>query len=224
MWKTDYLGIHEKIYQQKKAAGESGWSSKEGALGMLDFVDDALRRKGATEKGKLLELGCGDGGVTLQFAKKGFDVYGIDIVPMAISWAQERAKQQGLSAQFQAGNVTDLPYPDDLFKIVLDAACSHCIIEDDRGLFFSQAFRVLKPDGLLILHALCGEPKSEIRKIFDPITRYAVRDGVAGRYFGLPEGILEEIRSVGFRILHWEIMTFEAEEMDDMIVVYAVKP
>ncbi len=154
MYKTDYLGVHEKIYQRKKAEGEPGWGSGEGDERMLAIVEDALQRKGCTEKGKLLELGCGDGSTALPLAKKGFDVYGVDIVPMAIEWAREKAKEQKLEAHFQIGNVTDLPYQNDVFDIVLDAACSHCIIGDDRRFFFMNVFRVTKPDGLFILNAL----------------------------------------------------------------------
>ncbi|EKY5004783.1 class I SAM-dependent methyltransferase [Citrobacter amalonaticus] len=40
---------------------------------------------------KFLELGCGNAAMSSQLmAQKGYDVYGIDISPTAITWANER--------------------------------------------------------------------------------------------------------------------------------------
>jgi ubiquinone/menaquinone biosynthesis C-methylase UbiE len=150
----------------------------------------------------------------------GFDVHGIDISPTAISWAQEKAKERNIKAEFLVGNVVDLPYPDDFFDILVDAHCGHCIIGEDRKLFFSEAFRVLRCGGLFIVMTMCGEPKGEIRKSFDPISRCLVVNGIAGRYIGLPEEIMEEIRSAGFHIKQWEVeVASDTENQDDLYVV-----
>ena len=101
----------------------------------------------------------------------------------------------------------DLPYPDSLFDVVVDAACSHCIIGEDRRRFFSEAFRVLKHGGVFVLLSLCGDLAEEgMVRYFDPGSRCVVKDGVAGRYFGRPEEILQEMASAGFQSVSWEIM------------------
>ena len=229
MWKTDYMEIHEKQYQYKKENGRSGWNDEKDVPTFLNIIDNALRKRWIKKLSKLLELGCGDGSNTVALAAKGFDVYGIDISPTAITWAQEKAKKQGLKGNFQVGNVTELPFIDNFFDLVLDADCSHCIIGNDRKLFFSNAFRVLKSDGLFIMMARCGEPKSYVKRFdgtsgFDPVTRCLVKDGIAERYIGLSESILEEISSAGFRTLHWEIVTYEELNLPDEIIVYSIKP
>ena len=209
MHKTDYLGIHERQYKRIRAEGEPGWGGKEGEFGgFLQWLDKAFQQEDVTESGKLLELGCGDGSVTLLLAREGFEVYGIDISPTAISWAQEKAKEQGLKAEFKLGNaVENLPYSDDFLDVVVDGSCLHCIIGEDRKPFLSHTFRVLKPNGLFVVQTGCGDPAEEgPKKHFDPITRCVVIDGIAGRYLGLPEDILDEVRVAGFHIGNWEVI------------------
>jgi ubiquinone/menaquinone biosynthesis C-methylase UbiE len=224
MWKTDYFGIHEKKYKEIREAGEPGWGGDENeklVQGALDVIQKALQRESVSKTGKLLELGCGDGSVTLCLAKMGFDVHGIDISPTAISWAQEKAKERNIKAEFRVGNVVDLPYPDDFFDIVVDAHCGHCIIGEDRKLFFSEAFRVLRCGGLFIVMTMCADPSD--KRYSDPISRYMVRNGIAGRYKGLPEDIMEEIRAAGFHIKHWEVEMASDDEHPDMLNLVAKK-
>ena len=210
MWKTDYFGIHEQRYRKLKETGAPGWGGYENERAVqkkLSVIDDIPQRESINSLGKLLELGCGDGSISLSLAQRGFDVCGIDISPTAISWAKEKAQAQGLEAEFRTGSVVDLPYADDCFDVVIDADCSHCIIGEDRKLFFAEVSRVLKRGGIFVLMALCGNPaEDEMLQDFDPDSRCIVRDGVAGRYFGLPEDIVQEMASAGLQPGRWEVI------------------
>ena len=221
--KTNYLGIHEERYKKLKKTGAPGWggdANERIVQKKLRKVSNALQRESLNEFGKLLELGCGDGSVTLPLAQRGFKVYGIDISPTAISWAQENAQAQDLQADFRVGNVVNLPYTEGFFDLAIDADCSHCVIGEDRKAFFSGVIRVLKCGGYFILMSLCGDPIEEVMKRdFDPITRYIVRDGVAGRYYGLPEGILGEMGAVGFHIIRWEVKQDPTTNQEELSVV-----
>lgn len=227
MWRTDYWGIHEERYKKLKKTGAPGWggdANERIVQKKLSIISNALQRESLNEFGTLLELGCGDGSVTLPLAQRGFDVYGIDISPTAISWAQDKAQAQDLQADFREGNVINLPYTERFFDLIIDADCSHCVIGEDRKAFFSGVIRVLKCDGYFILMSLCGDPVEEAMKSdFDPTTRYIVRDGVAGRYYGLPEDIIREIVGVGFQIRSWKVSR-DAETHQEMLWVVARKP
>lgn len=222
MWRTDYLGIHDKQYQKLRAEGKPGFTSEQDVRDMFAFVEAVLQKEGLDPAGRLLELGCGDGCLTLPLARKGFETYGIDISPTAIAWAKEKAQAQALNPDFRIGNVLDLPYPDDFFDLVVDGHCLHCIIGEDRERFLSQAFRVTRPGGLFLVMTMCNEPPEAIQQWYDPLTRYQVYDGLAGRYFGLPEDILKEISSSGFAIKSSE-MTEDASQQGDLKVA-AIKP
>ena len=88
-------------------------------------------------------------------------------MPLAIDWAKRKAKDQKSDAVFLLGGVTSLPYHSKSFDVVIDASCSHCIIGEDRVNFFSEAYRVLKKNGLFILNALCGDPQEDLMPYFD---------------------------------------------------------
>ncbi|MES2464196.1 MAG: class I SAM-dependent methyltransferase [Armatimonadota bacterium] len=224
--RTDYPG-HERQYRKRKAAGYVGWETAEGLEENLAAFAAALSSPSVPIEGRLLEMGCGAGDITLWLAEKGYEVYGVDIAPTAIAWAEEKARERGLGpvAHFQVGDVRDLiGYSDDFFDLVLDGRCLHCIIGDDRAKFLASASRVLRPGGFLHINTICGEPRSqELKKNFDPVTRCQVFGDVAVRYCGLAESILEELRASGFDILTSKIVAQPEGEGEDLLQVDAVK-
>ena len=58
---------------------------------------------------------------------------------------------------------------------------------------------------------------------FDPDSRATVVNGIAGRYYGLPEDIVEEITTAGFRILHQEIDWANEDDPQDELIIEATK-
>jgi SAM-dependent methyltransferase len=58
--------------------------------------------------GLVLELGCGTGRVALHLARRGHDVIGIDTDPALVGAFNERAAEEGLSAQAVVGDVSTL--------------------------------------------------------------------------------------------------------------------
>ena len=69
----------------------------EDANRQVDFLIKQLHLKG-TEK--ILDLACGFGRHSLEFARRGYDVTGIDITPAYIDYANEQAKKENLNAKF----------------------------------------------------------------------------------------------------------------------------
>jgi ubiquinone/menaquinone biosynthesis C-methylase UbiE len=99
---------------------------------------------------KLLDCGCGPGTITLGFAKiiAPGTVTGIDAGSSQISIARENALKQAISnADFQEGNVYNLPFEDNSF----DAAFSHAVLEhlQEPVKALQELLRVLKSGGFL---------------------------------------------------------------------------
>lgn len=220
MWKTDYKGIHEKRYQRlKKKRITSQETDNKSYKKMLEIIDDAIQRRGMQYSGRLLEIGCGAGNLSLLLSRRGFNVHGIDISETAIKIAKEKASASNIKSKFKTGNAVKLPYKNKSFDIVVDAHCLHCIIGEDRKEFLSDTRRILKFDGLFVVMTMCGDPQdSQAIKYFDPQTRCTVKNGIAGRYFGLPEEIINEIKGEGFKILHHRI---DKEDIQDELIVEA---
>jgi 2-polyprenyl-3-methyl-5-hydroxy-6-metoxy-1,4-benzoquinol methylase len=69
----------------------------------------AILKKNGIRRGTILELGCGNGRVSINLAKRGFNVTGIDISSLCVNDAIKRAKQRKLkNVQFICGDMRKL--------------------------------------------------------------------------------------------------------------------
>jgi ubiquinone/menaquinone biosynthesis C-methylase UbiE len=229
---TDYAG-HERAYQRFKAEGKVGWNTRISHAAFQTAFEGEFQTTSVPKSGKLLELGCGAGEYSLWLAEKGYEVSGVDIAPTAIAWAQERAQERRLQIDFRVGNVLDLQdYSDSVFDVVLDGHCFHCIIGTDRPKFLASVWRVLKPGGFFLTDNMCGDvresamrPEHRAMFVFDPETRCSLfrKTGIASRYIGVAEEIVDEIRQAGFHVIHWDVRSGEATQTMDYVMVAAQK-
>ena len=221
--KTCYIA-HDELYRERRAEGRPGWQEAETLMETIAVLEDVFQAEHVPKSGRLLELGCGAGDLTLWLAGKGYDACGVDIAPFAIDWAREKGRERNIKSDFTVGNVLDLcHYQNDSFDIVLDGHCFHCIIGDDRELFLASARRVLKPRGVLLVATMCGEiTDARIREYFDRESRCVVVEGVAQRYIGLAEDILDEVGDAGFDVLSWEVRPRKDDDDQDELLVSAV--
>jgi len=105
------MDIYDRCYQQRKQTAT------------LQLLKDGLVLPAAGSV--CLELGCGNGAMASLFmARAGYQVYGVDISPTAIGWAQETYSAAGLAADFQRGDVCDLDrYHEQQFDLAFDGSC-----------------------------------------------------------------------------------------------------
>ena len=93
----------------------------------------------------VLEVSCGRGGganfVSRTFRPQRY--VGVDLSDENIRLARSRAARAGLT--FEIGNAEQLALPDSSFDVVINIEASH--LYDDRGRFFVEALRVLRPGG-----------------------------------------------------------------------------
>lgn len=97
-----------------------------------------------SSKKKILDIGCGPG----EFAKlfNNLDYHGIDISDIYIKYASKNNK-----GNFQVMDATDLKFPNNSFDYILIMAILHHL--DDRAMnkVLSEAKRVLRPGGKLLI-------------------------------------------------------------------------
>jgi SAM-dependent methyltransferase len=198
----------EVEYLRLRLAGEEGWGGPSFARRREGWSKSiALLRQLETfprPPARLLELGCGNGMVSRLFAEQGYQVHGIDMSAVAVSWATELFAEAGLSGHFRQGRVDCMPfYETATFDLVIDGNCFHCLLGRERTRCLAEIGRILRPGGAFVISTMCGEPKTdEIRRRFDPRTRQLLDQGRPFRTLKPAAEILAEIHAAQFHISH----------------------
>lgn len=101
---------------------------------------------------KVLDLGCGSGRHTVYLAKRGFEVYGIDIAPEGIKLAKDWLKKENLKANFKIGSIYQkLPYRDEFFDAIISTNVVHHAKINTIRKAIKEIERILKPKGLIFI-------------------------------------------------------------------------
>ncbi len=153
----------EGMYQ----AGEKPWV-KHGAEPALDDFFRVLSQK--YPKAKILDIGCGDGWISIRAVKEGNVVWGIDSSETAIEEAKEAAKAAGVAntIHFQVGDALNLPYEKEFFEAAIDRGLFHHILPANRTLYFQNILKVLKPKSLVYLSVFSTKNPEGIGERFTP--------------------------------------------------------
>ena len=123
----------EKYYDSEDSIYQSFWD-KEGSchwglfknkennyLKASEYLNDLMIEKsGINSRSKVLDLGCGNGEVTIQVAKKtGSYIFGVDLSGVRIKNAEDKLKQNALAfVSFKKASATNLPFKDGEFTHV----------------------------------------------------------------------------------------------------------
>ena len=98
--------------------------------------------------GRIVEVGCGTGGLLAASARTGLAIEGVDIASRWLVVARRRLDDLGLSVPLVAASADRLPYPDgSVDAIVADSLLEHL---DDPASAVREWARVLRPGGTLL--------------------------------------------------------------------------
>ena len=124
---------------------------------LIHYLFNAFQMK---EGISLLEPGCGRGEHLRLFKDLGVNAYGLDLSPESPLLAKD------LNISVCDLEMDKLPYPDNHFDVVY----SKSFLEHlrDPGKFLTEAYRVLKPGGLLL--SMVPDWESQYKKFYDDYT------------------------------------------------------
>jgi 2-polyprenyl-3-methyl-5-hydroxy-6-metoxy-1,4-benzoquinol methylase len=155
------------------------------------------------KSGRLLDLGCGNGSLSHEFAKLGFEVHGVDRSESGIRIA--RATFPGV--QFSLGDVEKAMVPDLFAAESFDLVISTEVVEHvyQPRQFVENAYQLLKPSGHCILSTpYHGYVKNLVLALSGKMDRHftALWDGGHIKFWS-QETLSELLEEKGFRDLRF---------------------
>ncbi len=148
---------------------------------------------------KILDVGSGTGRHLIFFSKKGFEIYGFDASPKAISIAKEWLAEENLNVKIKLNRMeAKFPYADNFFDAVISIQVIHHNKMKDILMTVREIERVLRKGGVIFITF----PRLEGRGGLDDWKLKEVERGTyipqAGQEKGLPHHFftMEEIHDV----------------------------
>lgn len=97
--------------------------------------------------GRVLDLGCGNGRISKLINERRYRTYGIDINVDAIRFAQNDTSLAEINFSVQVSEKTD--FDSSFFDAVIEQATLACMELEKRIQTLEEAYRILKPNGIL---------------------------------------------------------------------------
>jgi ubiquinone/menaquinone biosynthesis C-methylase UbiE len=131
----------------------------------------------------VLEVGCGTGTLTLAAKRQAGPsgkVFGIDIIPGMIELAERKATQAKEDVTFQLGSFDDIPFPANHFDVVMCSFMIFHMSEMTRLKGIAEAYRVLKPQGRLLVLDVASPsrplPRAIARMLLGDMLKHDLRE------------------------------------------------
>ncbi|GAB6181942.1 class I SAM-dependent methyltransferase [Desulfotomaculum defluvii] len=121
--------------------------------GQLDFLKQVFDDLGVS---RVLDLACGSGNYSLEFAKWGLSVVGLDYEQEMIRLAREKARKLGLDVNFVTGDMRNLEDIEGKFDAVICIGNSlpHLLTDKDLTTALTQMKEKLYHGGTLIIQTV----------------------------------------------------------------------
>jgi ubiquinone/menaquinone biosynthesis C-methylase UbiE len=125
------------------------------------------------EDKRILEIGCGDGGVLLEYLSYGANpstLFGVDLLPHRLVKARHRLPQLPIAC----ADGQKLPYASKSFDLVMQYTAFSSILDKSvRTRIAQEMMRIIRPNGLIIWYDFWLNPtNSQVKGILPPEIRY----------------------------------------------------
>src|SRR3990170_7052637 len=111
--------------------------------------DKVVNFTDAKNGSKILDIATGTGKQAFAFAKKGFDVVGIDLSEAMLKVANKKNKYGNV--KFEVADATNLPFEDNSFDVSSVSFGLHDMPLTIRERVLKEIVRVTKPEGMMVI-------------------------------------------------------------------------
>ncbi len=126
-----------------------------GTSGECDFIE---REIGGDKSKRILDIGCGTGRHSVELARRGYGVVGVDLSEAQLRRAREKAAAAGVGAEFRRCDARELPFAAEFELAIMLCEGAFPLMETDEMNFaiLQGTARALKPGGKFIFTTLNG--------------------------------------------------------------------
>ncbi|MBS1254782.1 MAG: putative S-adenosylmethionine-dependent methyltransferase [Deltaproteobacteria bacterium] len=214
---NDRVRLHEVLRQREISGGglneqllEPGqsWYAWSCLLGVL--LGQNGKGKSGFDSGtsdlEIIDLGCGDGTLTVEMAKFAKRVIGVDFNPDILASARQRVDRLGLkNVNLLVEDVSNLSLPSESLDAVFFSQSLHHLDDPESGLH--EAARILRPGGQVLIMELASHNEDW------------VLEKLGHKWFGFEkESLMDYMHKAGFDNLYSEILPFRREELFQIIL------
>lgn len=130
-------------------------SFTQGTTGECDFLEKEIAYN---RQMRILDIGCGTGRHSIEMAKRGYNLTGIDLSESQLARATEKAISQNVNVDFQKHDARELPFEGEFDLAIMLCEGAFPLMETDEMNYqiLFQASKALKPGGKLIFTTLNG--------------------------------------------------------------------
>jgi len=150
--------------------------------------DQVLPLLGEVKNKQILDVGAGNGRLSLKLAKLGAEVTSLDVSNEMLN--KLKIKKLKLKITTVIGEAENLLFDNDSFDIVV--ATFLIVHLKDLRMFFNEVYRVLKPGGLFLVTNINQRKAPEIKVNKDLIE--------VESYYHRPEQVIEDLEELAFSV------------------------
>ncbi len=145
---------YEELFQNysRKYDGEA---FTQGTIGECDFIENEIAHNRAV---RILDIGCGTGRHSIELARRGYSVVGVDLSDSQLHRAKEKALTENLQVSFLKHDARKLPFSNEFGLVLMLCEGAFPLMETDEMNFriLQNASGALTHGGKLILTTLNG--------------------------------------------------------------------
>lgn len=171
--KRGRMDIMMKKMRKKKDVGIYGYTAKwydknSRKSRMTQMQEYATEIQSLVHAGaRILEVAPGPGYLSIELAKMGFDVTGVELSPDFVNIEKNNAKEANVLVDFKEGNASNLPCDENTFDFIVCSAAFKNFKDPVKAL--KEMYRVLKPGGTSLIidmnfNATAQDIEGEIKK------------------------------------------------------------